>query len=552
MKKVFLNLLILLFSLQAFPYGTENAEICVKDFARLVDVTALEKLPIQHQGRLKPFYTFSRESMLFLSGKYKPFKTNAIAFYLGMIVCEQTPNLKIINIREPGLRKKLGFSNKDRFVSIKQIEESPLEQLAQPIAAKEEKNSRSLEPEEKNLLELYGQYWFAKRIHSGNHFLGSIDTESLSKPASNSNAPHHGNLALMQAAKEYLTALAEVDKVNLDAKLSAFLSVANSQQLPSLFEGQKEKFGVEIFYYKSNIFFITGILFLLIGIISISRYSSFVFEKKIISNILVLLPIILIAIGFGIRVYVTGFAPVTNMYGTMIWVAFGISLFSIMLHYLYNNKILIGVMFIASSGFLLLTESIPLILSPNMDPIVAVLRSNLWLTIHVLTIVISYAAFSISMVLGNFVMIRSIITSKYNDKLVKDFGVASYRSNQLGVFLLTIGIILGGVWADYSWGRFWGWDPKETWALIADVGFLILLHGRYIGWITNYGMAVGSAVAYLLVIFAWYGVNFLLATGLHSYGFSSGGATIVVSFVIIQLVLIACSLILKQIRKPLP
>ena len=95
------------------------------------------------------------------------------------------------------------------------------------------------------------------------------------------------------------------------------------------------------------------------------------------------------------------------------------------------------------------------------------------------------------------------------------------------------------MWADYSWGRFWGWDPKETWALIADLGFITLLHARFVGWVTPYRLLLLAPVSYLLVIMAWYGVNFILATGLHSYGFSSGGAQMVTTFVIAQVILIA-------------
>jgi ABC-type transport system involved in cytochrome c biogenesis permease subunit len=185
-----------------------------------------------------------------------------------------------------------------------------------------------------------------------------------------------------------------------------------------------------------------------------------------------------------------------------------------------------------------MTESLPLILSPDMDPIVAVLRNNFWLTIHVLTISISYAAFTISMLIGNSHLVMTIL-GRQTQQRAKDLAHLAYRAVQLGVFLLTAGIILGGWWADYSWGRFWGWDPKETWALIADLGYLSILHARYVGWLGPAGVLAAAPAAYLLVIMAWYGVNFILASGLHSYGFSSGGATIVAVFVGVQLLLLA-------------
>ncbi len=94
---------------------------------------------------------------------------------------------------------------------------------------------------------------------------------------------------------------------------------------------------------------------------------------------------------------------------------------------------------------------------------------------------------------------------------------------QVGVLLIAAGTILGGIWADYSWGRFWGWDPKEVWALITLLVYLIPLHGRFAGWFNTFALVAASVVCSLSVIMAWYGVNFVLGVGLHSYGFVEGG-----------------------------
>jgi len=145
-------------------------------------------------------------------------------------------------------------------------------------------------------------------------------------------------------------------------------------------------------------------------------FSSFLpFSNKFLSDrslsAIVLVPLVMLLVGFGTRIYITEFPPVTNMYGTMIWVSFGISLFSYILFILYKDRRILGMMTLGSSLLLLLTESIPLIISPSMDPIVAVLRSSYWLTIHVLTVTISYAAFSMAMIIGNLYMIKSIFNS---------------------------------------------------------------------------------------------------------------------------------------------
>jgi ABC-type transport system involved in cytochrome c biogenesis permease subunit len=98
-----------------------------------------------------------------------------------------------------------------------------------------------------------------------------------------------------------------------------------------------------------------------------------------------------------------------------------------------------------------------------------------------------------------------------------------YRAIQVGLMLIIPGTMLGGFWADVSWGRFWGWDPKEVWALITLLVYVIPLHGRFAGWIKPFGLVVASVVCFLSVVMAWYGVNFVLGVGLHSYGFVEGG-----------------------------
>ena len=106
---------------------------------------------------------------------------------------------------------------------------------------------------------------------------------------------------------------------------------------------------------------------------------------------------------------------------------------------------------------------------------------------------------------------------------VKPLANYIYRTMQVGVLLIAAGTILGGIWADYSWGRFWGWDPKEVWALITLLVYLVPLHGRFAGWVNTFTLTAASVVCFSSVVMAWYGVNFVLGVGLHSYGFSKAG-----------------------------
>ncbi|HCU25915.1 MAG TPA: cytochrome C biogenesis protein [Deltaproteobacteria bacterium] len=242
--------------------------------------------------------------------------------------------------------------------------------------------------------------------------------------------------------------------------------------------------------------------------------------------------------GFILRCMIAGRPPVTNMYESVIWVSFGVVLFALVFEAIYRARYYAVAAAAVATLLLVLADSVPSILDPSIDPLVPVLRSNYWLTIHVLTITLSYAAFALALGVGDASLGRYIFKAK-DDAKTQRLNYFIYRSIQVGVVLLAAGTILGGVWANASWGRFWGWDPKEVWALIALLGYLAILHGRYAGWLRGFGLAVGSVVAFLLVLMAWYGVNFILGVGLHSYGFSSGGAKGMAVFVGIQLLWVA-------------
>ena len=244
------------------------------------------------------------------------------------------------------------------------------------------------------------------------------------------------------------------------------------------------------------------------------------------------------ASGIVMRCMIAGRPPVTNMYESIIWVSFAVTFFGMIFFARYRTPIYLLAALPVTLTALLLVFQMPIAMPSSIDPLVPVLRDNFWLTIHVLTITLSYAAFALAMGFGHILLFR------YARNPRETRGDAPmhfwlYRVLQLGVLLLAAGTILGGVWANYSWGRFWGWDPKETWALIALLCYITTLHGRLAGWWTQFGLVVASVVCFLAVLMAWYGVNFVLGKGLHSYGFGIGGETYVATFVIADLLFVA-------------
>lgn len=225
--------------------------------------------------------------------------------------------------------------------------------------------------------------------------------------------------------------------------------------------------------------------------------------------------------GFYCRVTISGRPPVSDMYESVIWVSFMTAIFGLILELVYRKGVIIIAGALVSTLGFLLADQLPLSLNPDIKPLQAVLRSNYWLIIHVLTIVSSYSAFALAWGIGNFNLGLMVFAPK-NKELIKTLSSFCYRAIQIGVILLAAGTFLGGFWAAESWGRFWGWDPKEVWALIALICYIIPLHARYVGWVKDFGLAMCSVICFASVVMAWYGVNFVLGAGLHSYGFGGG------------------------------
>lgn len=237
--------------------------------------------------------------------------------------------------------------------------------------------------------------------------------------------------------------------------------------------------------------------------------------------------------GFAMRVTISGRPPVTNMYESVVYVGLGVAVFGMIFELIYRKNYILTAAAAVSTVALILADMCPAVLDPSVRPLEPVLRSNFWLVTHVMTITLSYAAFALALGIAN-VTLGYYLARSANQAVIGALTRFTYKVIQVGVLLLVCGIILGGVWADYSWGRFWGWDPKEVWALVAFLGYLCVLHARFAGWVGQRGLAALSVGCFSLIVMAWYGVNFVLGAGLHSYGFGGGGQGWVYSAVLLQ------------------
>jgi ABC-type transport system involved in cytochrome c biogenesis permease subunit len=238
----------------------------------------------------------------------------------------------------------------------------------------------------------------------------------------------------------------------------------------------------------------------------------------------------------ALRCYILGRPPVSNMFETVIYVPW----IAVLASFLLYRKLKSAFVLIASSlvALVLLTVLQVTNISSGLENVQAVLDSQYWLIIHVLLVVGSYGVFALSGILGHLYLIFFSI-HKREIPAMQFINKCTIQSIYLGVAMLIPGTILGGVWAAESWGRFWDWDPKESWAFISICIYLIWIHAYTFHHIKNFGLAVGAVIGLIAISFTWYGVNYVLGTGLHSYGFGSGGEAYYYSYLVGELLFLA-------------
>ena len=237
--------------------------------------------------------------------------------------------------------------------------------------------------------------------------------------------------------------------------------------------------------------------------------------------------------GIFLRMVIMSRPPISTIYETVIFVGFVIVLFSLVIEYIRQDGL--GVFLGSISGAMLHYVGFGYAADGDtLEMLVAVLNSNFWLATHVTTIILGYGTSLMAGLIGHLYLIEKIRVPKDSARL------KSIYNNMFGVTLIALfftlfGTILGGIWADQSWGRFWGWDPKENGALLIVLWQLMMVHMRLSGLAKPDKFALGMVLNNIIVIMAWFGVN-LLSIGLHSYGFVSGIAVNIILFTVFELV----------------
>ncbi len=292
----------------------------------------------------------------------------------------------------------------------------------------------------------------------------------------------------------------------------------------------------ELFFYRLQPFYWSLVLYIL-AFVLISLAWLLPPHRYIHALALVLLsaPLALHTTGIVLRCLIRGRPPVTTLYETLLFVTAIAVLVALLLELINRRRIAAGAgALLGALGLFLAARYEAIDRTDTMPNLIAVLDTNFWLSTHVTTVTIGYAAGLLAGAIAHVYLFGKALGFRQQDPaFFKHLTRMVYGVFCFGLLFATVGTVLGGIWANESWGRFWGWDPKENGALMIVLWGLTVLHARIGGYIRDYGLHMASVFGGIIVAFSWFGVN-LLGIGLHSYGFTSGVHTALTRFYLFE------------------
>ncbi len=528
--------------LNTFITNKEEAE----KFGRLVIQDA--------KGRMKPAHTFASELVRKVthSENFRGLTPSQI-----LLSMTQTPrlwfNIPVIHLQRGNtqIREILGVAPTAKHARIIDFyDQNGNSKIAELVVKAQKKKIQNYF--ERDLIKAEERVWLLTQTLSGGILkIYPIPNDENNKWVSQAETITAGfkgtdSVFVRQSLPVYLQFLFEAKKTNdysdankvLDG-IKKFQQKYGSEVIPS-----KDKIDAEIAYNKINffkkLFRYYGLLGLLLTIVVVLKIF---YENKFINYLIkgliavIILLLVFHTIGLIMRWYISGHAPWSNAYESIIYVAWATMLFGLSLG--RKSALTIGAASFVTS--IILFFAMGNWLDPEIANLVPVLNSW-WVLVHVSIIVASYGPFSLSMILGVVSLFLIIFTTKNNKKKMllnlRELTIINEMSAAVGLVMLTVGNFLGAMWANESWGRYWGWDPKETWALISIMIYAFVLHMRLIpGLKSRYTFNLWTVIAYASVMMTYFGVNFYLA-GLHSYAsgdkvITPDSVTYSVAFVII-------------------
>ncbi|MGD0581954.1 MAG: cytochrome c biogenesis protein CcsA [Bacteroidales bacterium] len=509
------------------------------------------------KGRTKPLYTLSNDILRKVTHKNEFEGLSSMQVFLGVYFdFENWQNVRMIRIANSEIQKLIGISSS--YASFGDIVDMhggggyKLSEYVQKAYAKSpgERNKFDKEvmkiDERVNIVYMINTGEFMKLFPLKNKInsWGPPD-EALKNAISSEDSLYLKNVMPMFAEALKNNALSDAERIA--RSVSDYQARFAGYALPS-----NAKTNVEIFYYKAKIFerlfpfYATLGIVMLIGLIVMvikGAKSNSLFVKTL--SWLLFAGFLFHTLGLGMRWYIAGHAPMSNGYESMIF----ISWVTLLAGFIFSRQSPFALSATAVLGSMTLMVAHLSFMDPEITNLVPVLKSYL-LTIHVSVITGSYGFLGLGAILGLINLILLIFSNRKNiDRIsttIDELTIINYRTLTLGLYFLTIGTFLGAIWANESWGRYWGWDPKETWSLITIIIYSIVIHSKMIPGLKDiFTFNLLSLFALSSVLMTYFGVNYYLS-GLHSY--ASGDPVPVPSFVYVTVILLVAASFLAYLK----
>ncbi len=483
-------------------------------------VRDLRRIPVYDSGRTKPFIAFAEKKLKFISGKKKWNKEEASLVLLRIVGSDEfAVNTPLIKVDYQPLTQLLGFPLNTHHISLKEAFPK-IETLNELITQGLSNNNPQLSQKAAVLM---------KRITTLQELRQGETVKIIPSKRNNWSSPYetHGFISTLWSAV--------VENFNSDDVVHFQATTTDLRSLlrhPRRIELEAHYYELKPFNWAMIFYFCT--VFALIVCRLTKKYSTATAWSWW-GIILFFSALLFHSYGIVLLILILHRPPVSNMYEALVFMTWCVALMAFCFALKKRRISLLTppaffASFILLYGLLLPSDSYLEVLPP-------ILRTNFFLTCHVMVMIMGYAAVALAMTFAHSYLIRKDKSSIAKAAIVN-------RSLQIGSLLIGTGIVLGAIWASKSWGRFWDWDPKETWALITFLSLFFTTTLYHLKKINDYGLVLGAIFCFMLVIMTWIGVNYLSSRSLHSY--INLGQNI--SHIIIYLVLELCFIIYSSIK----
>ncbi len=530
----------------------------------------LGRIPISAQGRTKPLDSFARNTLMQLSGRQTvgPAATPAIQWLTDALASpEKAATAPVFRIDHPDVLTLLGLSADQKRFSLNDLRPKLDEilkqaQLADAIPAKQQ------DPFQRQIMDLHRRltlYFQISQFEAPYAIAPLKPSEEWRPIAAAANDQALLNHPSFTAYRDILTAYAKDDAPAVNTAVSAYLSTLG-EQLPQ----ESRRAGYEVAFNRFEPFYRASALYVLAFLLAGFGFITGVLSRGHLARSLarstvaiLLLALTVHTIGIISRIYLQGRPPVTNLYSSAVFIGFIGVIIGLILEWIY--KLGLGSIVASVIGFATLVIAHNLSTTGDtMEMMQAVLDTNFWLATHVVVVTIGYSATFLAGFLGIAYIALGLFTpflratgpgvdagahrtgphqpGPVSDGLGKTLPKTIYGVICFAALASFVGTVLGGIWADQSWGRFWGWDPKENGAALIVLMNLLTLHARFGGLVQARGIAILAVCGNIVTAWSWFGTN-MLGVGLHSYGFMASAAFYLAAFMLLQLAIALIGLI---------